>query len=285
MSKQGSLSLKAATPIRSVVRALQLLQALNRHPVSTLVYLHAETKIPKPTIVRMLQTFEACGVVKHAPQHGAYFLTSGVRNLSNGYHSEPLLVEAAAPVLDELTVRLKWPAAIAVLEDMSMVVRYSTIPLSPLALRHSTLNMRLSLVSRALGRAYLAFCSPEQQSALLNALAYSDSPEDSLAKDRIACQALLDDVKEAGYAQRDPQVSAASNTLAVPVFYKTGVACSVGLTYFSSTMSPAQAVKRFLPDLLAVARRIEERINLLTNNTETRADKNRFDSPFPYQAG
>ena len=258
--------MKAATPIRSVVRALQLLQALNRHPVSTLIFLHAETKIPKPTIVRMLQTFETCGVVKHAPQHGAYFLTSGVRSLSNGYHSEPLLVEAAAPVLDELTVRLKWPAAIAVLEGTSMVVRYSTIPLSPLALKHSTLNMKLSLVSRALGRAYLAFCSPEQQTALLNALLVSEDLEDALSKNRGACQAMLEEVKAAGYALRAPNVNSASNTLAVPVFYKRGVSCSVGLTYFSSTMNPTQAVERLLPDLLAVARRIEQRMNLLVDS-------------------
>ena len=43
----------------------------------------------------------------------------------------------------------------AVLENNAMVVRYSTIPLSPLAMRHSTINVRLSLVSRAIGRAYL----------------------------------------------------------------------------------------------------------------------------------
>ena len=48
-----------------------------------------------------------------------------------------------------------------------MVVRYSTIPLSPLALKHSTLNVRLSLVSRAIGRVYLAFCAPDVQDAIL----------------------------------------------------------------------------------------------------------------------
>ena len=111
-----------------MVRAIELLQVLNRQPVSTIDFLHEQTRIPKPSIVRMMQTLEGCGLVKHAPQHGAYYLTSGVQSLSYGYHSEPVIVEAAVPLLNALTLRIKWPLAIATLEDFSMVVRYSTIP-------------------------------------------------------------------------------------------------------------------------------------------------------------
>ncbi len=260
--------MSSSPPVRSVVRAIELLQALNRRPVSTVDFLYEQTRIPKPTIVRMMQTLEACGIVRHAPQHGAYFLTSGVRTLSYGYHSEPMTVEAAAPLLDALTLRVKWPTAIAVLEDMSMVVRYSTIPLSPLALKHSTLNARLSLVSRALGRAYLAFCSPEQQHALLQALAVSTAPEDANAKDPASVRKVLEGVRRDGFALPDPSVLPASNTMAVPVFDRLGVACSLGLTFFSSTMRPEQAVERFLPELQRVAHEIGERLRGLQAERE-----------------
>jgi IclR family mhp operon transcriptional activator len=53
--------------VRSVVRAVQLLQALNRQPVSTIDFLHAQTRIPKPTIIRMLQTLEGCGIRSTVP--------------------------------------------------------------------------------------------------------------------------------------------------------------------------------------------------------------------------
>jgi IclR family mhp operon transcriptional activator len=249
--------------IRSVVRAIGLLRALNLRPVATINFMHQETKIPKPSIVRMMQTLESCGLVKHAPQHGAYFLSSGVLSLSHGYHSEPMLVEAAAPLMDQLTLRVKWPVALAVLEDFSMVVRYSTIPLSPLALRHSTLNMRLSLTSRAIGRAYLAFCAPDQQKALLEALKYSSKPEDSPSKDMPEMLALLSQIKTQGYATRHPEVSLASNTLAVPIFDQHGVAAALGLTYFSSIMSPEQAVAKHLNDLTELAGLIGERLKEL----------------------
>lgn len=252
--------MSSSPPVRSVVRALDLLQALNRQAVSTLDVLHAQTRIPKPTIVRLLQTLEGHGLVKHAPQHGAYFLTAGVRSLSSGYHSEPMIVEAAAPLMDALTLRVKWPLAVAMLEDTAMVVRYSTIPLSPLAMRHSTINVRLSLVSRAIGRAYLAFCSPEQQDALLRDVMASGTPEDEAARDLEQVHTVLEQIHEAGYALRDPQVWPATNTLAVPLFDSHGVAASLGMTFFSSTMKPEQAVERYLGDLQDVAHQVSERL-------------------------
>jgi len=252
--------MSSSPPVRAVVRALDLLQALNRQAVSTLDVLHAQTRIPKPTLVRLLQTFESRGIVKHAPQHGAYFLTSEVRSLSSGYHSEPMVVEAAAPLMDALTLRVKWPMAVAMLEDSVMVVRYSTIPLSPLAMRHSTINVRLSLVSRAIGRAYLAFCSPDQQDALLQAVRHSHLPEDEAARDRDALRVVLDRVHDAGYALRDPQVWPATNTLAVPLFDSHGVTASLGMTFFASTMRPEQAVERYLPDIQEVAAQVSERL-------------------------
>jgi IclR family mhp operon transcriptional activator len=256
----------SSAPVRSVARAIELLQALNRRPVSTVDFLHEQTLIPKPSIVRMMQTLESCGLVKHAPQRGAYHLTSGVQSLSDGYHSEPMVLEAAAPLLDALTLRIKWPLAMAMLEDFSMVVRYSTIPLSPLSLKHSTLNLRLSLVSRALGRAYLAFCSPQQQDALLQALAASAAPEDERARDPAAIASVLNEVRTNGFAMRDPTVWPASNTLAVPVFDNHGVAGSIGLTYFSSTMKPAQVVERHLPELQDAACHIGERLKALQSD-------------------
>jgi IclR family mhp operon transcriptional activator len=255
------------TAVRSVVRAIDLLRTLNQRSISTIDMLHCQTRLPKATIMRMMRTLEECGLVKHAPQHGAYYLTSGVLALSHGYHSEPLVVEAAKPCMDELTRRIKWPVAVAMLDELSMVVRYSTIPLSPLALRHSTLNVRLSLASRAIGRAYLAHCSVEQQDVLITALASSDRDEDAPAKDGVAIRNVLDDVRAHGFATRDTRYWPATNTLAVPVFDRHGVACAVGLTYFASTMTPAQAIARHLDDLQGTAADIGTRLQAMQANT------------------
>jgi len=242
-------------PIEAVARGLRVLQAMNQRPVTTVNWLHTQLGLPKPSIVRLLQTLEACGYVMHAPQPGAYLLTSKVRQLSSGFHGEPRVVETVAPLLDALTEEIKWPAAVAVPEGDAVVVRYSTIPSSPLALLHSTMGMRLSLVSRALGRAYLAFCEPEVREALIALAAASGDEEDRPALQRQTLEDTLELIRRQGYALRAPGVRPVSRSLAVPIFDAHRVVASAGITWFTSTMTADEAVARYLPLLQEVARK------------------------------
>lgn len=253
-----------ASSIRAVSRAIDLLQALNRQPISTVDMLHGQTGIPKPTIVRLLRTLAAKGLVCHASKHGAYYLTSQVQSLSVGYHSVPKIVEAAAPLLDAMTSRVKWPLAIAVPENNAAIIRYSTVPHSPLALLHSSINMRLSLVTRALGRAVLAFCDEDEQDHILQALSVSTEPEDASAKNVSDIRRLLSDIRACGFAMRDPRVRPVSNTIAVPVYENGRVVASVGLTFISSALRPEQAVKDYLGQVKEIGDEISERLKQIT---------------------
>jgi len=266
--------LSSSQSVRSVARAIGILQAMNRQPVSTIDMLHLQTSLPKPTIVRLLRTLEDLLLVRHAPQHGAYYLTSEVRSLSSGYHSEPQIVEAAMSLMDAMTLKVKWPMAIAVFEDNAVVVRYSTIPLSPLALLHSSINMRLSLASRALGRAYLAFCDNEEQKIILDALALSNNVEDEPTRDRVAFQALLQDIRSNGYATRSRTVRPVSQTIAVPIFVQNRVVATVGLTFFSSVLTDKKAIATYLADLQELARNVSTRLQQLDNPSHDQALSN-----------
>ena len=241
--------MSVAPPVNVVVRALQILRALNQQPVSTLDVLHKQTAIPKPTIVRLLQTLQAEGMVRHAPQYGAYYLTSEVTSLSSGYHSEPRVVEASSAIADGLTQNLKWPVSVAVHDGDAMVVRYSTIPQSPLSFFHSTINMRISLLTQALGRAYLAFTDVQEQSALIELLAHASRENEQMTGESNALTTMLAEVRVRGYALRDPRVRPESSTIAVPVFEGPRVVATIGLTWFSSALSLNEAVEGFLPPL------------------------------------
>ena len=253
----------AARPVNVVVRALRILQALNRQAVSSIDTLHKQTAIPKPTLVRLLQTLESEGLVKRAPQYGAYYLTSGVLALASGYHSEPRIVEASSSIADALTLDLKWPVSVAVHDGDAMIVRYSTIPHSPLSFFHSTINMRLSLLSQALGRAYLAFCEPAAQQALIELLTASGRNAGDIGSDRTEIRRTLDDVRERGYALRDPRVRPESSTIAVPVFEGARPVATIGLTWFSSALTVAHAVERFLPPLKQASSDISRALDAL----------------------
>ena len=167
--------------------------------------------------------------------------------LASGYHSEPRIVEASSAVCEALTQDLKWPVSVAVHDGDAMIVRYSTIPHSPLSFFHSTINMRLSMVTQALGRAYLAFCGPTEQQALIELLARSSS--EPIAGHEAEIRRMLAEVRERGYALRDPRVRPESSTIAVPIFEGPRVVATIGLTWFSSALDVEQAVARFLAPL------------------------------------
>jgi IclR family mhp operon transcriptional activator len=247
-------------PVNSVVRALNLLRSLNNSPVSTVEKLYVQTRIPKSTIVRLLQTLEAQGLVRHAPQHGAYCLTAEVGKLSSGYHGVPRLIEASAAQLDEMTRQVKWPMAVAVPASDAVSICYSTIPLSPLSLHHSSIGMRLSLVSRALGRAYLAFCDADERDALISIVKKSNDREDLPARDDAAMTAMLHKIRQRGLATRDPHVRTVSNTLAVPILEGSRVVASVGLTFIASAMTQDEAIKRHHHDLVELSAGITRRL-------------------------
>lgn len=242
----------AEPPVESVLRALSLLRELNRARFSSVKDLHAATGLPKATIVRLLKTLCDAQYVTNDRRQGGYQITSNVKALSCGYHGDPLVVEAARPWAIEFTRRHRWPIAMATFEEDAVVVRLSTIPDSPVSPFHGTINLRLDLLTRALGRAYLAFCPDQERDRLVDASGLrEEARRESLA--------MLARVRSAGFALRDPAVEPrSSNTIAVPVMRGDAVLATIGMTYYKSAYPPAQAVATFVPRLRRLAMRIGE---------------------------
>jgi IclR family mhp operon transcriptional activator len=175
-----------------------------------------------------------------------------------------MVIEAARPWAIDLTRKLKWPVSIAVLEKDAVVVRFSTIPDSPMSPFHATINMRLSLVSRGLGRAYIAFCPKEERQLLVRMLASSKYREDRPKNLTAIVQHLVRSIRAKGFAERDPNVEPkSSNTIAVPVMVDGRVLATLGLTYFRSAVSPATQIGTLLPALKDAAQRTEQSIDAM----------------------
>jgi IclR family mhp operon transcriptional activator len=254
----------AEVPVESVRRALHLLHELNRQRVSSVRHLHHVTALPKPTIVRLLDTFIALGYVVNDRRQGGYQVTSLVRSLSAGFHGDPLVVEAARAWAIAFTRKFQWPVGVAVLDRDAVTVRFSTIPDSPISPFHATINRRLQLMSRAMGRAYIAFCPPNERNLLLDMLAMSDDPEAEVARDRDAAMTMLAMIRRAGFADRSATVEPkSSSTIAVPVMLGRKVLATVGVTFFTSAIPKAEAITRYLPPLKEMARNIQTSVVLL----------------------
>lgn len=255
---------KSGATVRSVERALAVLQAMNRRPVSSVDYLHKATKLPKPTLVRLLHTMVKAGYITNDARQAGYHLTSLVTSLSCGFHGDPLVVQAGQAWAVNLTRQLKWPVGIAVFDEDAVVIRYSTVADSPMSPFHATINMRLSLFSRALGRAYLAYCSDEQLEAIVARCVASDDPENALARDPVALREMIDHVRRAGYAIRDRQVEPRnSNTIAMPIMVGGEVRASIGITYFTSAIRSRAALQQCIDALRVTTERISGEIERL----------------------
>lgn len=234
-----------------------MLKALNRQRNTTVEELHRATGLPKPTIMRLLGTLVAAGLVVKGSRGIGYHVTSQVLALSAGYHGGPMVAEAGRPWAVDLTRRLRWPAAIAVLDGARMAVSLSTIADSAVSPFHSTVGSHLSLVTRALGRAYLAWCPDAERRILLRMLAASPDPEDSPPNLERVIRGIVATVRQQGYAQRDPTVEPrSSDTVAVPILHGGAVAGTIGLSYFRSAVTHRALTEELVPALRQASREI-----------------------------
>jgi IclR family mhp operon transcriptional activator len=263
---EGALIGRGEGEVRAGSRVLAVLQAMNREPHSTIQSLHRVTGLPKPTLVRLLKTLVTDGYVSNDRRQAGYQITSLVTSLSSGFHGDPLVVEAGRAWAMELNAQFKWPVAIAVLEDNAVIVRFSTVHDSPVSPFHATINMRLSLFTRALGRAYLAACSDAQIQTFLETSATTNSELETPAdRDPGKVGRMVQTIRDRGYATRDPNVEPrTSDTIAVPIMGRGGVQASIGLTYFRTATNAFGSRDDFVTALKRAASGINAEVERLT---------------------
>lgn len=121
--------------VRAVERALKILELMNRAPVVKVQYLAEQTDLPAPTVVRLLETLMGAGYVQKLGRQAGYSVTDQVAKLGAGYHGLPQVFDVVRKEAEALTRRTLWPAALATLDVDALVIRFSTIPMSPCALR------------------------------------------------------------------------------------------------------------------------------------------------------
>ena len=158
--------------IRSVRRALALLKLLERAQKCGDPEFAAQTRaVTKADGISPAQhTLRKAGYVQSDPGTGEYRLAERVQELAAGYTEKSLLVEIGSPIALSVTRRIRWPLALGTLSEDVMVVRYSTMPESPLAVQTTTLGHRHGLLESAMGLAYLAFCARSEYEILISLL-------------------------------------------------------------------------------------------------------------------
>ena len=246
-------------PVESVRRVFALLAELNCRRISSVQQLHEATSLPKSTIVRLLNTLCTLGYATNDPRQGGYLVASQVRSLSAGFCGDPMVVEAARPWSIEFTRRYHLPVTVAVFDQNNMAVRFSTSKDTPMSPHHTSHNMRLPILTRAVGRAYLAYCPARERNRIIKTLRSSPHPEDQIANEPDEVDKMINGVLRRGFAER--AVSAeprSSNSFSVPIIQQQNVMATIGVSYYRSAVPSAKARSEYVPLLFDLAENIKK---------------------------
>lgn len=238
--------------VKSAVRVLLVLEAMNQRSISSVEQLHQQTGLTKPTLVRLLNTLIGEGYVQRLDGRGGYRLKSRVLELSRGFEFRDEIVVAAIPHLQAFTRKHKWPVTIATFDTDAMMPKYTTMKHSPLTIEADMKRLRTPVTSSALGLAWLAFRPEDEQELVIDTLARTRRKSEFLARDRSKLGGILARVQKDGYATNlfdsNPGVG-----LAVPVL-KDGLAnAAVIVRCYRNAVPLDQAIERYLPDLQSLA--------------------------------
>ncbi|MGY2046657.1 helix-turn-helix domain-containing protein [Methylobacterium sp. JK268] len=246
---------------RSFARGLAVLEALNRLGSATALRLAQESKVPRATVYRLLQTLLDLGYIRRSPGDDRYQLRLKVRGLSEGFEDEHWISAVAAPVLLELTKSISWPCDVSTLEGVRMIIRDTTHRVAPLSIDRNMVGREMPLLGSSAGLAYIAFTSAAERATLLGLLARSDDPADAPARDAAYAERVIAATQRLGYGLRQGgPIWPHSGAVALPIMEGDRVLGCISAIWMARVIGNDEGVERCLAPLRAAKATIEARL-------------------------
>lgn len=244
------------SPVRGLERGLTVLKALSEMGEGTSAQVAKTTGLPRPTAHRLLETLRLAGYVTRPGLRNTYRLTLLIRSLADGYKDEDWICEFCRPVLAKLCDAVVWPTDIATYDNGAMVIRATTHQRSVLSITRATAGLRVPMLSTATGRAYLAFCTEEERSTILEILGHAPGMDYEAMQFPKKVEAELLLTRRQGYGLRTKGQVPKVSTIAVPIMAGEHVLACLNLNWITSAMDVNTAVKRYLQPLSDAAQKI-----------------------------
>jgi len=103
-------------PVIALTRGLEILRVVNQERHATIKAIHAQTRLDKATIVRMLETLEHEGYIMRDPDQAVYSPTGRTLVLSQGYDHHLWIGRIAEPIMNSFRTRIGWPSDVAIFD-------------------------------------------------------------------------------------------------------------------------------------------------------------------------
>ena len=235
--------------IRSISRALHVLQAINRHGALTMTQISQIVKLPYPTACRVVYTLVGEGVIERETSRKYYRATALAQSLSCGYQAQARLVAIARPHIVNLTNETGWPVSIASRVGSVMVIQDSTHGQTALTFSDYHPGYSLPIASSASGMVYLAYTNAEERAQIIEQIKRTSLDEDAARlTDNLRdnqFQLILDD----GFASfiRNPHTKDPGKTssIAVPLFRDEALVGAMTFVFFSTSLRVKDAFDKY----------------------------------------
>ncbi len=245
------------TPVRVLLRGLELIEALNRNGPMTTASLTQKLRLARTTVNRCLATLERMGFVERDVDTRRFALTLQARTLSHGFDPAAERLEPVRAALAAAAAEVQWPISLMRFQFPDMLIEDSTDRASGFAVEYFERGVHVPVLTTASGRAFLAYSSPRVRELLIDHL-WPQRPDDtvSLWPDRAALERELVLTRERGFARAvRPLRLTEQGSIAVPILADGEPVAAVAVRFALSAVSFEDARRRLLPALQALAQR------------------------------
>jgi len=247
-------------PVRSFARGLAVLEALNQNGSATALAIARQTKVPRGTVYRLLQTLQEAGYIERGAGDDRFRLKFKVRSLSAGFEHEQWILEIARPSLLELTRRISWPCDVLTFQDLHMVIRDTTHPTAPFSIDRNMIGREIPMLGSAAGLVYLAYAPAGEQTQILAMLAKAEVDEHAraFAFDLPSLERIIAATRQRGYGVRQggptwPHTGA----IALPIRHSGRVLGCISVIWMARVIDEQDGVRLCLDPLREVQAAIE----------------------------
>jgi DNA-binding IclR family transcriptional regulator len=245
----------------TLARGLEVLRCFT--PLETMLgnkEISVRTGLPKPTVSRLTYTLTKLGYLRHNMRLGKYQLGSAV--LSIGY---PLLAsmsvrQVARPFMKELADYCRGSVSMGIRDRLNMVYVESSRNGNALTMLPD-IGTAVPIAQAAIGRAFLAACTPAEREAVLNQIKVKE-PE-LHRKFRPAIDKSLEDIRARGFCASVGELRREVSAVAVPMRRTVDgeiVAFNCGVPSFA--LKNGQLEEDIGPRLVAMVRTIEAALGI-----------------------
>jgi IclR family mhp operon transcriptional activator len=222
--------------MQSLTRGLSVIKCVIAGEPCTLHHIHLETGLPKPTLLRILETLEAQGVIFRPIDDRRYRISNNSFLFTRERDIRTILQEVAVPVLSRMCKDIAWPTDLTVRDGHRMVVVASNRMLSPFPIKPSPHGHQPDMLLTAVGRAYLAFCSTVEKDEIIASIR-KEEPAHSLIGDMRGLEAMLEETRKLGYGVRSKFKHDGFSAIAVPIMVRDVPLACMNLFYYKRAVS------------------------------------------------